>query len=93
MTDSAQTRRCSFCHKPDAAVRLIAAPADYKPRAYICDECIAVCSRALGRGRPAAPASELRSLVEEWSRSEASGEDSIDLLRRMRAVIDALISR
>jgi ATP-dependent Clp protease ATP-binding subunit ClpX len=35
--------RCSFCHKSQAVVgKLISSPSDY-PRAYICDECIAVC--------------------------------------------------
>jgi ATP-dependent Clp protease ATP-binding subunit ClpX len=35
--------RCSFCHKgQDAVGALISSPSDY-PRAYICDECIAVC--------------------------------------------------
>lgn len=35
--------RCSFCHKSEDAVgKLISSPSDY-PRAYICDECIAVC--------------------------------------------------
>lgn len=35
--------RCSFCHKSqDVVGKLISSPSDY-PRAYICDECIAVC--------------------------------------------------
>jgi hypothetical protein len=34
---------CSFCHKPQHSVgRLISSPSDY-PRAYICDECVAIC--------------------------------------------------
>ncbi|MBV9268189.1 MAG: hypothetical protein JO061_18620 [Acidobacteriaceae bacterium] len=36
--------RCSFCRKAD--VKLISNPSDY-PRAYICDECIAVCADIL----------------------------------------------
>jgi hypothetical protein len=33
---------CSFCHKSEDSVgKLISSPSDY-PRAYICDECIAV---------------------------------------------------
>lgn len=40
-----QERRCSFCRKNEEAVRLISSPGDYSPRAYICDECIAVCAR------------------------------------------------
>jgi len=39
--------RCSFCHKSqDAVAKLISSPTDY-PRAYICDECVAVCNSIL----------------------------------------------
>jgi hypothetical protein len=39
--------RCSFCHKSqDAVAKLISSPRDY-PRAYICDECVAVCNSIL----------------------------------------------
>jgi ATP-dependent Clp protease ATP-binding subunit ClpX len=39
--------RCSFCHKSQEVVgKLISSPSDY-PRAYICDECIAVCNSIL----------------------------------------------
>jgi ATP-dependent Clp protease ATP-binding subunit ClpX len=41
------TLRCSFCHKSqDVVGKLISSPSDY-PRAYICDECIAVCNSIL----------------------------------------------
>ena len=41
------TLRCSFCHKSQGAVaKLISSPSDY-PRAYICDECVAVCNSIL----------------------------------------------
>src|SRR6201993_3371017 len=41
------TLRCSFCHKSQEAVaKLISSPSDY-PRAYICDECVAVCNSIL----------------------------------------------
>lgn len=41
------TLRCSFCHKTqDAVAKLISSPSDY-PRAYICDECVAVCNSIL----------------------------------------------
>ncbi|MBX9601158.1 MAG: ATP-dependent Clp protease ATP-binding subunit ClpX [Bryobacteraceae bacterium] len=44
---SDETLRCSFCHKSqDAVGKLISSPSDY-PRAYICDECIAVCNSIL----------------------------------------------
>lgn len=39
--------RCSFCNKSqDVVGKLISSPSDY-PRAYICDECIAVCNSIL----------------------------------------------
>ena len=46
-TTSDDTLRCSFCHKSqDVVGKLISSPSDY-PRAYICDECIAVCNSIL----------------------------------------------
>ncbi|MGN6592200.1 MAG: ATP-dependent Clp protease ATP-binding subunit ClpX [Terriglobales bacterium] len=48
--------RCSFCHKSQEAVgKLISSPSEY-PRAYICDECVAVCNSILedDRGEPQA---------------------------------------
>jgi len=46
-TGTEDALRCSFCHKSqDAVAKLISSPSDY-PRAYICDECIAVCNSIL----------------------------------------------
>jgi ATP-dependent Clp protease ATP-binding subunit ClpX len=46
-TGSEESLRCSFCHKSqDAVAKLISSPSDY-PRAYICDECVAVCNSIL----------------------------------------------
>jgi len=43
---------CSFCHKSQVVVgKLISSPSDY-PRAYICDECIAVCNSILEDDKP-----------------------------------------
>ena len=43
--------RCSFCHKSqDVVGKLISSPSDY-PKAYICDECIAVCNSILDDDR------------------------------------------
>jgi ATP-dependent Clp protease ATP-binding subunit ClpX len=43
--------RCSFCHKNQSAVeRLIASPGD-AGRAYICNECIAICQSILDEER------------------------------------------
>src|SRR6201995_1404943 len=48
---SDETLRCSFCHKSqDAVAKLISSPSDY-PRAYICDECVAVCNSILDDDR------------------------------------------
>ena len=44
---SDESLRCSFCHKSqDSVAKLISSPSDY-PRAYICDECVAVCNSIL----------------------------------------------
>ena len=43
--------RCSFCNKPQDSVRkLIAAPGD-QPKAYICEDCVSVCTTMLEEGR------------------------------------------
>ena len=53
---SDDTLRCSFCHKSqDVVGKLISSPSDY-PRAYICDECIAVCNSILEDDKPEPPA-------------------------------------
>jgi ATP-dependent Clp protease ATP-binding subunit ClpX len=50
---SEEALRCSFCHKSqDAVAKLISSPSDY-PRAYICDECVAVCNSILEDDRGA----------------------------------------
>src|SRR5690348_9195390 len=52
--------RCSFCHKSqDAVAKLISSPSDY-PRAYICDECVAVCNSILEDDRTATPPTTTR---------------------------------
>ncbi len=58
-----ESLRCSFCHKSqDAVAKLISSPSDY-PRAYICDECVAVCNSILEDDRteaaPGAPPAHL----------------------------------
>ncbi|HVM92966.1 MAG TPA: ATP-dependent Clp protease ATP-binding subunit ClpX [Terriglobales bacterium] len=56
-TGSEEMLRCSFCHKSqDAVAKLISSPSDY-PRAYICDECVAVCNSILEDDRTATPQS------------------------------------
>src|SRR6202163_2181864 len=54
-TGQEEALRCSFCHKSqDAVAKLISSPSDY-PRAYICDECVAVCNSILEDDRTATP--------------------------------------
>jgi ATP-dependent Clp protease ATP-binding subunit ClpX len=54
-TGTEEVLRCSFCHKSqDAVAKLISSPSDY-PRAYICDECVAVCNSILEDDRAATP--------------------------------------
>ena len=62
-TGPEEALRCSFCHKSqDAVAKLISSPSDY-PRAYICDECVAVCNSILeddrGEATPATTAGHL----------------------------------
>ena len=64
-----ESLRCSFCHKSqDAVAKLISSPSDY-PRAYICDECVAVCNTILeddkgGEAQPGAPPQHLPKPAE-----------------------------
>ena len=54
-TGTEEVLKCSFCHKSqDAVAKLISSPSDY-PRAYICDECVAVCNSILEDDRAATP--------------------------------------
>jgi ATP-dependent Clp protease ATP-binding subunit ClpX len=75
-TGSDDALRCSFCHKSqDSVAKLISSPSDY-PRAYICDECVAVCNSILEDDRSeaqtgAAPAHlpkplEVRAFLDEY---------------------------
>ncbi len=67
--------RCSFCHKSQEVVgKLISTPSDY-PKAYICDECVAVCNSILEDDRAErAPAAthrlqrpqEIRELLDQY---------------------------
>jgi ATP-dependent Clp protease ATP-binding subunit ClpX len=47
-----ETLRCSFCQKAqDAVGKLISSPGQH-PRAYICDECVAICNTILEEDHP-----------------------------------------
>jgi len=57
-----ETLRCSFCHKTqDVVGKLISSPSDY-PRAYICDECVAVCNSILEEDRVEQPLAKPQQL-------------------------------
>jgi ATP-dependent Clp protease ATP-binding subunit ClpX len=64
--------KCSFCHKnQDVVGKLVSSPGDY-PRAYICDECVAVCNSIFEEldARPGPPNTtvirgELRLLLDD----------------------------
>jgi ATP-dependent Clp protease ATP-binding subunit ClpX len=59
---SDEALRCSFCHKSqDVVGKLISSPSDY-PRAYICDECIAVCNSILEDDKAEQPATSPNKL-------------------------------
>jgi ATP-dependent Clp protease ATP-binding subunit ClpX len=47
--------RCSFCHKSQESVRRLISSPDERPRAYICDECVAVCNSILEEEAPERP--------------------------------------
>ena len=80
--------RCSFCHKSqDVVGKLISSPSDY-PRAYICDECIAVCNSILEDDKPETgirgPASaipdkreELHALVDDVPETEVAAVEKL----------------
>jgi ATP-dependent Clp protease ATP-binding subunit ClpX len=72
---SEEPLRCSFCRKTQDAVRkLISSPGDF-PCAYICNECVAVCSSILkeegsegvltSRAKPPRP-SEIKSFLDQY---------------------------
>lgn len=75
------TLRCSFCHKSqDVVGKLISSPSDY-PRAYICDECIAVCISILEDDKPDQPSSGPQKLpkpleVKEFLDQYVIGQDA-----------------
>ena len=59
-----ETLRCSFCHKTQEVVgKLISTPGDY-PKAYICDECVAVCNSILEDDRREQPGPNIFTLLK-----------------------------
>jgi len=80
-TGSDEPLRCSFCHKSqDVVGKLISSPSDY-PRAYICDECIAVCNSILEDDRHDSPYSTPHKLpkpleLKEYLDQYVIGQDA-----------------
>jgi ATP-dependent Clp protease ATP-binding subunit ClpX len=59
-----ETLRCSFCHKSQEVVgKLISTPGDH-PKAYICDECVAVCNSILEDDKTEPQGPSLLSLLK-----------------------------
>ncbi len=95
-------RVCSFCHKSENAVaQLFGAPGDYSPRAYICNECISVCNRAVTQERPSSPpvlalrsalANRFFMLVKSWLDLESQGEDTSEILMELKTMARELIA-
>ena len=97
--------RCSFCQKNQNKVgKLISSPSDY-PRAYICDECIGVCSSILADDRAQIPtvgsphpflthplASSLMEAIENWIRQESLGNDVLPALLNVREIASRMVT-
>lgn len=79
---SDETLRCSFCHKAqDVVGKLISSPSEY-PRAYICDECIAVCNSILEDDKAERSGTGLTKLpkpleLKEYLEQYVIGQDSV----------------
>lgn len=99
MKKAADVRRCSFCRKHEDDVgRLISNPSDY-PRAYICDECIAICTSVIDgdmdvaheagvpQAHPVLSHPEILNLmdaIERWIGEESLGKPAGEELNEVR---------
>jgi ATP-dependent Clp protease ATP-binding subunit ClpX len=76
---------CSFCHQhQDVVGKLISSPSDH-PRAYICDECIAVCNAILEDDRREAVTAPKPNPLKEYMDQQVVGPDSVP--RKLAAVV------
>jgi len=101
-----QSLLCSFCRKPQSEVqKLIASPSEGS-RAYICDECIAVCASIVKEeaAMPEQPpiedghpllehpqASDLFTALELWIKRESLGEDAAEELADVRSIASEML--
>ena len=88
--------RCSFCRKTQDTVRkLISSPSD-DSRAYICDECVAVCSAILEddptTAQPARPAAPQTLDLNQVTVPSTDVARSVAFYQRLglRLIVDAL---
>jgi hypothetical protein len=102
LTNVDRSLRCSFCHKGQGPNRKLISTPDSDPgRAYICDECIAICAAIVEDDRgelnsePSGEsnallshplAPELLTSVERWIKQESRGADAGNELAEMRSI-------
>ncbi len=75
---------------------MISSPSDY-PRAYICDECIAVCASIMDppHGMPVIRhhplTGQFSALLEDWIGREDRGEDVSEVLDQMLSLARQIV--
>jgi hypothetical protein len=85
--------RCSFCNKSqDDAKKVISAPSDYS-RAYICDECVAVCVEVMDEEDVPKKSKSLYGMeMADLGRMEALGFISLTTMHNLSgSVVDFLL--
>jgi ATP-dependent Clp protease ATP-binding subunit ClpX len=100
-----QPLTCSFCRKPQSAVqKLIASPSE-SVRAYICDECIAVCTSivqedaaqkapVIEEGHPLLDhplASDVFSALELWIKLQSLGQDPTAEIAAVHSLVSQML--
>jgi ClpX C4-type zinc finger len=102
-----QALLCSFCRKPQSAVQKLVASPGETARAYICDECIAVCTSIvkedaeakagpppIEEGHPLLQhqqASDLFNALELWIKRESLGADAAEELGEVRLIASQMM--
>jgi ATP-dependent protease Clp ATPase subunit len=108
LSPDTQALLCSFCRKPQSAVQKLISGPSQTARAYICDECIAVCASivredapkkdepaAIEEGHPwlvHAMASNLMTALELWIKRDSLGEDAAEALGEVHVIASAMLS-